>query len=103
MISGSSRLVWATMQLGLIAFGIVAGVSAAGVPPERAFSSSDALLGDWAPWLGVLVFAVGVMVAHSTPPAHCCRCSSSSTPHGPARCSATHCSAPTRAASSGPS
>ena len=68
MISGSSRLVWATMQLGLIAFGIVAGVSAAGVPPERAFSSSDALLGDWAPWLGVLVFAVGVMVAHSTPP-----------------------------------
>ncbi len=68
MISGSSRLVWATMQLGLIAFGIVAGVSAAGVPPERAFSSSDALLGDWAPWLGVLVFGVGVMVAHSTPP-----------------------------------
>ena len=55
-------------QLGLIAFGIVAGVSAAGVPPERAFSSSDALLGDWAPWLGVLVFAVGVTVAHSTPP-----------------------------------
>ena len=68
MISGSSRLVWATTQLGLIAFGIVAGVSAAGVPPERAFSSSDALLGDWAPWLGVLVFAVGVTVAHSTPP-----------------------------------
>ena len=68
MISGSSRLVWAATQLGLIAFGIVAGVSAAGVPPERAFSSSDALLGDWAPWLGVLVFAVGVTVAHSTPP-----------------------------------
>ena len=68
MISGSSRLVWATTQLGLIAFGIVAGVSAAGVPAERAFSSSDALLGDWAPWLGVLVFAVGVTVAHSTPP-----------------------------------
>ena len=28
MISGSSRLVWAATQLGLIAFGIVAGVSA---------------------------------------------------------------------------
>ena len=68
MISGSSRLVWAATQLGLIAFGIVAGVSAAGVPAERAFSSSDALLGDWAPWLGVLVYAVGVTVAHSTPP-----------------------------------
>jgi uncharacterized membrane protein YjjP (DUF1212 family) len=68
MISGSSRLVWATTQLGLIAFGIVAGVSAAGVPPERAFSSSDELLGGWAPWLGVFVFALGVVVAHSTPP-----------------------------------
>ena len=68
MISGSSRLVWAATQLGLIAFGIVAGVSAAGVPAERAFSSSDALLGGWAPWLGVLVFALGVTVAHSTPP-----------------------------------
>ena len=68
MISGSSRLVWAGTQLGLLAFGIVAGVSAAGVPAERAFSSSDALLGDWAPWLGVLVYGVGVTVAHSTPP-----------------------------------
>src|SRR5918993_1243554 len=68
MISGSSRLVWATTQLGLIAFGIVAGVGAAGVPPERAFSSSDALLGSWAPWLGVLVYTVGVTIAHSTPP-----------------------------------
>jgi uncharacterized membrane protein YjjP (DUF1212 family) len=68
MISGSSRLVWAATQLGLIAFGIVAGVSAAGVPAERAFSSSDALLGDWAPWLGVLVYGIGVTVAHSTPP-----------------------------------
>jgi uncharacterized membrane protein YjjP (DUF1212 family) len=68
MISGASRLVWATTQLGLIAFGIVAGVTTAGVPAERAFSSSDALLGAWAPWLGVLIYAVGVTVANSTPP-----------------------------------
>jgi uncharacterized membrane protein YjjB (DUF3815 family) len=68
MISGSSRLVWAATQLGLIAFGIVAGVSAAGIPPERAFSSSDPLLGAWAPWFGVLVFAIGVTIANSTPP-----------------------------------
>jgi uncharacterized membrane protein YjjP (DUF1212 family) len=67
MISGSSRLVWGGTQLGLLAFGIVAGVGAVGVPPAEAFASSDALLGRWAPWLGVLVFAVGVMVAHSAP------------------------------------
>ena len=68
MVAGSSRLVWGATQLGLLAFGIVAGIGIAGVSAERAFSSSDALLGWWAPWLGVLVFAVGVTVAHSAPP-----------------------------------
>jgi len=68
MVAGASRLVWAGMQLGLLAFGMVAGVGAVGVSAQRAFSSSDALLGSWAPWLGVLVFAVGVTVAHSAPP-----------------------------------
>jgi uncharacterized membrane protein YjjP (DUF1212 family) len=67
MIAGSSRLVWGSAQLGLLAFGIVAGVGAVGVSPERAFSSSDALLGWWAPWLGVFVFAVGVAIANSAP------------------------------------
>jgi uncharacterized membrane protein YjjP (DUF1212 family) len=68
MVAGASRLVWGGMQLGLLAFGIVAGIGVVGVTAERAFSSSDALLGSWAPWLGVLVFAVGVTVAHSAPP-----------------------------------
>lgn len=67
MVAGSSRLVWGGMQLGLIAFGIVAGISVVGVSAQRAFSSSDALLGSWAPWLGVLVFAAGVTVAYSAP------------------------------------
>lgn len=68
MISGSSRLVWATTQLGLLAFGIVAGVGAAGVSTTQAFSSSGPTFGSWAPWLGVLVFAIGVTIAHSAPP-----------------------------------
>jgi uncharacterized membrane protein YjjP (DUF1212 family) len=68
MVAGSSRLVWGATQLGLLAFGIVAGVGIAGVSAQRAFSSSDALLGWWAPWLGVVVFAVGVTIAHSAPP-----------------------------------
>lgn len=67
MISGSSRLVWGGTQLGLLAFGIVAGIGAVGVPASRAFSSDDPVLGPWAPWLGVLVFAIGVTVAHSAP------------------------------------
>jgi uncharacterized membrane protein YjjP (DUF1212 family) len=67
MISGSSRLVWAGVQLLLLAFGILAGVEAAGIPPSQAFSSADPLLGDWAPWLGVLIFAIGVLVSYSAP------------------------------------
>jgi uncharacterized membrane protein YjjP (DUF1212 family) len=67
MIAGSSRLVWSSVQLMLLAFGIVAGIEAAGVPPSKAFSSADAELGGWAPWLGVLVFALGVLVANSVP------------------------------------
>ncbi len=67
MISGASRLVSGVMQLTLLAFGIVAGIGAVGVPTKEVFSSSRNLLGDWAPWLGVLVFAVGVMVANSAP------------------------------------
>jgi uncharacterized membrane protein YjjP (DUF1212 family) len=68
MIAGSSRLVWSSVQLMLLAFGIVAGIEAVGVTSSQAFSSADTVLGEWAPWLGVLVFAVGVVVAYSAPP-----------------------------------
>jgi uncharacterized membrane protein YjjP (DUF1212 family) len=68
MIAGSSRLVWSAVQLMLLAFGIVAGIEAVGVSSSQAFSSADAVLGNWAPWLGVLVFSAGVIVANSVPP-----------------------------------
>jgi uncharacterized membrane protein YjjP (DUF1212 family) len=68
MISGSSRLVWAGVQLALLAFGILAGVEAAGIPPATVFARADDPLGDWAPWVGVLVFAAGVFVSNSAPP-----------------------------------
>jgi uncharacterized membrane protein YjjP (DUF1212 family) len=67
MIAGSSRLVWAGMHLALLVFGILAGVEAVGIPSTKAFSSTAPLLGGWAPWLGVLVFATGVFVANSAP------------------------------------
>jgi uncharacterized membrane protein YjjP (DUF1212 family) len=67
MIAGASRLVWASLQLLLLAFGILAGIEAVGIPPARAFSSTSSLLGNWAPWLGVLVFATGLLIAYSAP------------------------------------
>jgi uncharacterized membrane protein YjjP (DUF1212 family) len=67
MVAGSSRLVSGAMQLALLAFGIIAGIQAAGVPARAVFAEPDGLLGAWAAWLGVLVFALGVMVANSAP------------------------------------
>jgi uncharacterized membrane protein YjjP (DUF1212 family) len=68
MISGASRLVSGVMQLALLAFGIVAGIQAVGVSTAQVFLESEDLLGEWAPWLGVFVFATGVVIANSTPP-----------------------------------
>ncbi len=52
----------------LLAFGIVAGIQAVGASAQRLFSGSPELLGAWARWLGVLIFATGVVVANSAPP-----------------------------------
>lgn len=67
MISGASRLVSGGVQLALLAFGILAGIEAVGISPSRVLFSDEALLGAWSPWLGVLVFALGVVLADSAP------------------------------------
>jgi uncharacterized membrane protein YjjP (DUF1212 family) len=67
MISGASRLVSGVVQLALLAFGILAGVEAVGAPSEQVFSGSGRVLGNWAAWVGVLVFAIGVTIANSAP------------------------------------
>lgn len=67
MISGASRLVWGIVQLALLAFGILAGIEAIGVSRSRILFSTEALLGELAIWIGVLVFAIGVVVADSAP------------------------------------
>ena len=67
MISGASRLVAGAVQLALLAFGILAGVEAVGLSSSLVLSVGGQRLGEWAPWLGVFVFAVGVATAHSAP------------------------------------
>jgi uncharacterized membrane protein YjjP (DUF1212 family) len=60
-IAGATRLVAGATQVVLLVFGIVVGQALVGLPPEQAFAQrTDNLLGWWAPWLGPLVFAVGV-------------------------------------------
>ena len=68
MVTGASRLVAGTLQLVLLAFGIVAGAQAFGIPSSDALSNDPLnLLGWWAPWLGVAVVGVGTYLYHSPP------------------------------------
>ena len=69
VISGSSRLVAGVMQLVLLSFGMVVGVELSGVPLDEAITNTaQNTLGDWAPWLGVIVFGLGAFVHFSGPP-----------------------------------
>ena len=68
IITGSSRLVAGVLQLLLLAFGIIGAAQAVGLP--RSQLPADApqnSLGPWAPWLGVLVVAVGSYLLYSGP------------------------------------
>jgi uncharacterized membrane protein YjjP (DUF1212 family) len=68
MVSGSSRLITGLVQLVLLTFGLAAGAALVGVSPGSlldATSQHDAPA--WAPWAGVLVFAVGVYLHFSAP------------------------------------
>ena len=67
MMSGSSRLVSGAVQFAMLSFGILVGIEAVGTSSTEVFVGSANLLGDWAPWLGVAVFAAGVAVAYSAP------------------------------------
>lgn len=64
IIAGASRLVYGVAQLGLLAFGVTAGILFAGSLPD---SSPGASLGWWAPWIGILLVAGGFLLFSSAP------------------------------------
>ncbi|TVQ63763.1 MAG: threonine/serine exporter family protein [Phycisphaerales bacterium] len=68
MVSGTSRIMTGFVQLILLTFGIVAGAAIVGVTPgglPDPVTPLDAVL--WAPWLGALIFGVGVFLHFSAP------------------------------------
>ncbi|MFL6203720.1 MAG: threonine/serine exporter ThrE family protein [Acidimicrobiales bacterium] len=67
MISGASRLVSGMVQLGLLAFGIVAAASLIGVDQHVLIDNPVDRLGPWAPWVGVLIVALGDYLHFSAP------------------------------------
>lgn len=61
IISGASRVVYGTAILFLILFGILVGIQITGISPQNFLvSNSMNALGWWAPYLGVLIFGVGM-------------------------------------------
>lgn len=68
MVSGSSRLMSGFVQLVLLAFGLAAGATLAGVGAGSFFEGAEAAsMSAWFPWVGVLVFGVGVHMHFSAP------------------------------------
>ena len=67
MVSGASRLVNGLVQLLLLAFGILAAQALFQLSPAVLADNPVNRLGWWAPWLGVVVFAVGNYLHFSSP------------------------------------
>jgi uncharacterized membrane protein YjjP (DUF1212 family) len=72
MVSGSSRLITGIVQLVLLVFGLIAGAVLVGYRPENLVDATREdlapLWGLWAPWVGVVVFGVGLFFHLSAPP-----------------------------------
>lgn len=67
MVAGTARLVFGTVQLMLFTFGLLAAVRVVGVPAADLSNVRVDDLGLWAPWLGLLLLAVGVCLNLSAP------------------------------------
>jgi uncharacterized membrane protein YjjP (DUF1212 family) len=71
MVAGSSRLMTGMVELVLLAFGLTVGAVIVGYRPENlADATLHSVQGPWAiagPWLGVVVFGIGVYFTFSAP------------------------------------
>lgn len=68
MVSGASRLMTGLVQLVLLAFGLAAGAALVGAGPELLVDTTYEMVAvPWAPWVGALVFGVGVFLHFSAP------------------------------------
>jgi uncharacterized membrane protein YjjP (DUF1212 family) len=71
MVSGSSRLITGVVQLVLLAFGLTAGAVLVGYSPEDLVEAAvESVAAPWglvAPWIGVVVFGIGVYFQFSAP------------------------------------
>ena len=67
MISGAGRLAYGTMQLMLLAFGILAAAALLDEGPGRLVHPADSGFDWWVSWIGVGLLAVGYYLHYSAP------------------------------------
>ena len=67
IVSGSSRLISASVQILVLTFGILTGARLAPLQDYNFADLTDALLPWWAAWIGVLLFAIGQSVVSNEP------------------------------------
>jgi uncharacterized membrane protein YjjP (DUF1212 family) len=68
-VTGASRFVAGLLQLALLAIGIIVGAELVGSPNSGPVAGAAAdTLGSWAPWVGVVVFGIGIYVHNDAPP-----------------------------------
>jgi len=71
MVSGASRLLTGVVELVLLAFGLAAGAVLVGYSPENLMdATTDSVPAPWdvlGPWVGVVVFWIGVYLTFSAP------------------------------------
>jgi uncharacterized membrane protein YjjP (DUF1212 family) len=67
MLSGAGRLVYGGMQLLLLAFGILAAAAMLNTDASKLVYTKETGFGWWAPWVGVLILAVGYFLHYSAP------------------------------------
>ena len=67
VVSGASRLVAGFMQIAQLAFGILVAAQLAGVADSDLVTTELNRLGPWAPFLGVLVYGLGIWLNFAPP------------------------------------
>jgi uncharacterized membrane protein YjjP (DUF1212 family)/uncharacterized membrane protein YjjB (DUF3815 family) len=67
VVSGASRLVAGFMQIAQLAFGILIAAQLAGIGDANLVTTELNRLGSWAPYLGVLVYGIGIWLNFAPP------------------------------------
>ncbi|WP_193047441.1 threonine/serine exporter family protein [Mycolicibacterium baixiangningiae] len=67
MVSGASRLVAGFMRIAQLAFGVLIAAQVAGLSDDHLITTSVNRIGPWAPWVGLLVYALGALLFFGPP------------------------------------